>query len=149
MKNAPSQTMIRAWARLMRAQHVALSQIETALKGAGLPTLAWYDALLELERADGKSLRPFELERALLVPQYGLSRLLDRLEAAGDVERRPCDDDGRGQIVAVTKAGRQKRRAMWPVYAGAIHRAMATRLSEEDAAALDSLLGKLIGAPTQ
>jgi DNA-binding MarR family transcriptional regulator len=93
MKNAPSQTMIRAWARLMRAQHAALSQIEAALKGAGLPPFAWYDVLLELERA-------------LLLPQYGLSRLLDRLEAAGDVERRACDDDGRGQIVAVTKAGR-------------------------------------------
>jgi DNA-binding MarR family transcriptional regulator len=149
MKNEPSEAVVRAWARLMRAQHAALSQIQASLKAAGLPPLDWYDVLLELERAGRKGLRPFELERAMLLPQYGLSRLLDRIEAAGYIERRPCDDDGRGQIVALTTAGRERRRSMWPICASAIHKAIATRLSEEEAAALDGLLGKLIESPKE
>jgi DNA-binding MarR family transcriptional regulator len=35
----------------------------------------------------------------MLLAQYNLSRLLDRIERAGLVERRACEDDGRGQLV--------------------------------------------------
>jgi DNA-binding MarR family transcriptional regulator len=144
VKNAPSETVVRAWARLMRAQQGALSSIEAALKAARLPPLAWYDALLELERAGEEGLRPFELERQMLLPQYGLSRLVDRIESEGYLARLPCAEDGRGQIIAITKAGRALRRRMWPIYAGAIGSAIAGRLSAGEAAALDGLLGKLL-----
>jgi DNA-binding MarR family transcriptional regulator len=143
MEKTPSETVTHAWARLLRAQHVALSTVEAALKQAGFPPLSWYDVLLELERARGKGMRPFELEGLLLLPQYGLSRLLDRIERAGYVERRPCGDDGRGQIVAITPAGRAMRRRMWPVYGNAIARAVGERLTEDEAGTLARLLGKL------
>src|SRR6266576_1266875 len=92
MSGNPNETVVRAWARLIKAQRQALAAIEQALSAAKLPSLAWYDVLLELERAGG-SLRPFELERAMLLAQYNLSRLIDRLEKAGYVERRACADD--------------------------------------------------------
>ena len=147
MKNEPSRTVVRAWARLMRAQQAALTQIQAALKAAGLPPLEWYDAMLELERAGDDGMRPFELERAMLLPQYSLSRLIDRLEEAGYVARRPHHQDRRGQIVALTEAGRERRRSMWPTYAAAIKRAVGDRLSADEAAALEALLGKLIAPP--
>jgi DNA-binding MarR family transcriptional regulator len=147
MKTEPSKTVVRVWARLMRAQQTALGEIQAALKAASLPPLEWYDAMLELERAGEEGMRPFELERAMLLPQYGLSRLMDRLEEAGYVERRPHHLDGRGQIVALTKAGRERRRGMWPVYAAAIKSAVGDRLSAAEAATLDELLGKLIAPP--
>ncbi len=84
----PSDAVIRAWARLIRAQQAALAAVEAELKAAGFPPLAWYDALLELSRVDGAGLRPFALEQQLLLAQYNLSRLLDRLEKAGYVERQ-------------------------------------------------------------
>jgi DNA-binding MarR family transcriptional regulator len=152
MKKEPSEAAVRAWARLLRAQHAALSRVERAFKDAGLPALSWYDVLLELERAgregQGKEgLRPYELERHLLLPQYGLSRLLDRIEAAGYLKRRTCEEDGRGQQVVITRAGRELRRRMWPVYAGALNEAVTDRLSERDAVTLARLLGKLIPEP--
>lgn len=143
----PSEAVVRAWARLMRAQCIALSKVEAALKHKGLPQLAWYDALLELERAGDAGLRPFALERELLLPQYGLSRLLERIERAGYIERRPCDEDGRGQVVAITAAGIAVRRKMWPVYAAAIQEAVGARLSAGEAKALADLLGKLADRP--
>jgi DNA-binding MarR family transcriptional regulator len=144
MATKPSQTVERAWARLLKAQRVALGSVEKALKAAGLPPLAWYDVLLELERADAPGLRPFELERAMLLEQYNLSRLLDRMEKAGYVERQACAEDGRGQIVAITPAGKAMRRRMWPVYAAAIEDAFGQHLSEQQAKNLDALLCTLI-----
>lgn len=147
MEKDPSETVTRAWARLMRAQQGALSHIQARLKAAGLPPLAWYDVMLEVERAGEPGLRPFELERLMLLPQYGLSRLLERIEAAGYIHRWPSDDDGRGQIVTLTDSGRALRRRMWPVYAAAINSGVGVHLSEDEAAALGELLGKLIPPP--
>jgi DNA-binding MarR family transcriptional regulator len=144
MKKAPSETVIRAWARLVRAQQVAMTTIETALKAARLPPLSWYDALLELERAGEEGLRPFELEREMLLPQYSLSRLVDRIERDGYLARSPCADDGRGQVIVITKAGRDLRRRMWPIYAAAIQQAIGAHISDDEAAVLDKLLGKLL-----
>src|SRR5215469_8922361 len=144
MPTRPSESVVRAWARLMRAQRQALGAVEEALNAAGLPPLAWYDALIELERAGNDGLRPFELEHAMLLEQYNLSRLIDRLEKAGYVERRACEDDGRGQIVAITAAGKAIRRRMWPVYAAAIEDAFGRHLSAKQAESLDALLGALL-----
>ena len=150
MSGKPDKTVIRAWARLMKAQQRALGSIEGALKAAGLPPLAWYDVLLETERAGRNGLRPFELERAMLLAQYNLSRLVDRLEAAGYLERRECEEDGRGHLVAITEAGRAMRRRMWPVYARAIETAIGQRLSARQAETLGDLLGQLIeSAPAE
>ena len=148
MSDKSAEATIRAWARLMKAQHQALGSVEGALKTAGLPPLAWYDVLLETERAGKDGLRPFELERAMLLAQYNLSRLVDRIEAAGYVERRPCVDDGRGHLIAITDAGRAVRRRMWPVYARAIEAAVGQRLSGRQAAMLSELLGHLIDEPS-
>jgi DNA-binding MarR family transcriptional regulator len=147
MAETPGDSVVLAWARLMRAQRVTLASIEQALKSAGLPPLVWYDALLELERAGDEGLRPFELEREMLLAQYNLSRLIDRIEKAGYVERRACEDDGRGHIIAVTAAGKKIRRRMWAVYGPAIQSAVGSRLSPSQIDTLNALLGALTGKP--
>ena len=147
MKNEPSKAAVRAWIRLLRAHTQALGGVERALKDAGFPPLSWYDVLLELERGGEAGLRPFALERALLLPQYGLSRLLDRMQGEGLIERRACPSDGRGSTVHVTRQGRDLRRRMWPTYAAAISNAVGARLTEAEAASLEALLGKLLEPP--
>jgi DNA-binding MarR family transcriptional regulator len=144
MKNTPSDSTVRAWARLMKVQQKALREIEKALAKAKLPPLAWYDVLLELERAGDKGLRPFVLEREMLLAQYNLSRLIDRMEKAGYVERRACEDDGRGQVVAITASGKSIRRRMWPVYSQAIQTFFGNPLLESEIGTLDGVLGKLL-----
>src|SRR5262249_48753254 len=147
MKANPSDSAVRAWTRLMRAQRMALAFVEQALKSAGLPPLAWYDALLELERAGDKGLRPFELEREMLLEQYNLSRLIDRIEKAGYAERRACQADGRGQIITLTAAGKDMRRRRWAVYGPAIQTAVGSRLPQNQIETLNALLGALTGKP--
>ena len=140
---APSEPAVRAWARLERAHRSTQGTVEVRLKKAGLPALAWYDALLELERAGAAGLRPYELQKAMLFAQYNLSRLVDRLEAAGHVAKQVSEDDGRGQRLTITKSGRAMRRRIWPVYAAAIEEAVGQHLSAHDATTLSDLLGKL------
>src|SRR5436190_6178622 len=75
----------RAWTQLIRAHRSALCSVEKALRAADLPPLEWYDVLLELKR--GGPLRPRDLQDRLLLAQYNLSRLLDRMEADALVTR--------------------------------------------------------------
>src|ERR1700747_3889776 len=102
MKRKPSTEATAAWLRLMRVQSRVLDCVEQDLKKAGFPPLAWYDALLELSRAPSGELRPVELERQMLIPQYSTSRLIDRLGDEGVAVRRRCQVGQVGQFRGVT-----------------------------------------------
>lgn len=139
----PSETEIAAWARLVRTGEALVRRAEADLKAAGLPPLAWYDAMLELNRAGRDGLRPQALQQAMLLAQYNLSRLLDRMEAAGLVARAPCPDDARGQVVTLTPAGRAMLKRMWPVYRRTIGQRLSERLKAGEAEALARILSRL------
>ncbi|MEQ9813300.1 MAG: MarR family winged helix-turn-helix transcriptional regulator [Azospirillaceae bacterium] len=139
----PSDVAITAWARLVRQGQRVLALVEGDLKAAGFPPLAWYDALLELRRVGDKGLRPYRLQREMLLAQYNMSRLLDRLVRAGHVERLPSAEDGRGTLMRISASGRELLDRMWPVYRAAIDRHFASRLSETEAATLSRLLARL------
>jgi DNA-binding MarR family transcriptional regulator len=132
-----------AWARLLRAQTHLLGAVERELKQAGLPPLGWYDVLLELSRPGVEGLRPVELEKLLLLAQYNLSRLLDRLEKAGLVERQAVADDARGQRIVITAGGRDMRERMWPAYRDAVRHHFAAKLSDREIEVLAQTLGKI------
>jgi DNA-binding MarR family transcriptional regulator len=138
-----SEEAMTAWARLVRAEQTVLGRIEAALKAAGLPPLSWYDVLLELSRAEDGRLRPLELERRTLLAQYNASRLIDRMEKAGLVERLPHPEDGRGQLVTITTEGRALQKRMWKVYGPAIATQVGDKLSRAEASELARLLKKL------
>ena len=143
MKRRPSSEATAAWIRLMRVQSRVLDAVEQDLKKAGFPPLAWYDALLELSRAPSGELRPVELERHMLIPQYSTSRLIDRLVDEGLAARRECKIDKRGQFVEITEAGRDLQKRMWNAYSSAIEKHVGSKLSDADAAKLCGLLDRL------
>lgn len=143
MKRRPSTEATEVWTRLMRVQECVLGAVEQDLKKAGFPPLAWYDALLELSRAPGGELRPVELERQMLLPQYATSRLIDRLVEEGLAVRRECKMDKRGLFVEITEAGRELQKKMWSSYSAAIERHIGSKLSDADAVKLANLLDRL------
>ena len=138
-----SDSAVRAWVQMVRAHRSAQCSVEKALGTADLPPLEWYDVLLELERAG--PLRPRDLQDRLLLAQYNLSRLLDRMEANGAVERERCSDDARCQWIRATDSGKALRQQMWPVYAEAIRRAVGDKLSNGQADRLADLLRRISG----
>lgn len=142
VKDLPEEA-IHAWVQVMRASTIVLSKIEADLKAASLPPLVWYDALLEIKRAGATGLRPIHLQDQMLLAQYNLSRILDRLAKVGYLERRPCEEDGRGQKLFITKEGRQLLRKMWLVYQTALHDHFAVKLNNTEIANLSKVLLKL------
>lgn len=126
----------RAWALLLATQARVVARAESALAEAGLPPLAWYDLLWELEKADSGRLRMHELAERLVLSRSNVTRLADRVQKAGLVRREPCSDDRRGFHCVLTPAGRVMRRRMWPIYRDVIERCFAAPLRDAEAAAM-------------
>lgn len=132
-----------AWRALLNAHARITGEVERALGDAGLPPLGWYDVLWPLHRAPKNRLRVGALAGQATLSRTGLTRLLDRLEAAGLVRREPAPEDRRGAYVVITPAGSALLRRMWPVYERVLDAAFAARL--QDARALGRLLEPLGG----
>ena len=139
----PDDLGVAAWARLFRVYKVLLEGVEADLKSAGLPSLSWYDVLLEVYRAPKAGIRQNELGEQVLLPKYNLSRLLDRLEAQGLVERYTCAEDKRGSSVCITASGRTMLKRMWKVYGKTIDQRFAQQLTQEEMRELLKILTKL------
>ena len=144
VEDLPSDPIVAAWVAMVRASNGVIAGVAADGKAAGFPPLEWYDVLWELESNPKGGLRPFELERGLLLQQYNLSRLIDRMCRAGYVEKRPCETDARGQVLVITREGRALRKRMWPVYLAAIRKHIGSHLSERDARSLCRLLVSMV-----
>ncbi len=139
----PAKTTIDIWIGLNRTHRAILSTVEKSLKDASMPPLSWYDVLLELDNSGAKGARAYLLQNKLLLPQYALSRLLERIEKAGYLQRLSCADDGRGQILLITRSGKLIRKKIWSVYGNALQQAIGAKLSNEEKELLLKLLGQL------
>jgi len=129
-----------AWPALLAAQALVGRAIEARLADAGLPDLASYDALWVLEQAPGMRLRMHELASRTVVTRSGITRLVDRLEAAGLVRRERAGDDRRGAVAVLTAAGRDLRRRMCKICRPAIQDLFDRHLSEAESIALRACL---------
>jgi DNA-binding MarR family transcriptional regulator len=125
------------------AHALALRAIEERLAAAGQPPFAWYDVLLELERAGGR-LRIGELGLRLVVEPYNVTRLLDRLEKEGLLKRQRASGDGRGAFAVLSEKGEVLRKKMWPHYRRAILEVFGEALSNRDAETMVAALKKVI-----
>ncbi|WP_420429420.1 MarR family winged helix-turn-helix transcriptional regulator [Kordiimonas sp.] len=133
-----------AWARMFRASQSILEAVEAELKKHKLPPLSWYDLLLELNRAGPGGLRPYELQSAMLIRQYSMSRLLSRAEGDQLISRSNCDNDGRGQVVVITAEGRAMLKKMWPIYRSVLEKKIGSKLRTAETEELSKILQTLL-----
>ena len=90
---------------LMRVQQLVLGRLDALLKPLGL-TFARYEALVLLSFSSRGSLPLGKMGERLQVHPTSVTSIVDRLEAAGLVERRPHPEDGRAVLAAITTRGR-------------------------------------------
>lgn len=99
-----------------------------------------FDVLAALRRAGPPYARTAgELAAYTMVTTGGLTKRVDRLEAAGLVTRRRSADDGRGRVIALTRAGKRVIDAAFADHLRNERRLLA-QLSERDAAQLERIL---------
>jgi DNA-binding MarR family transcriptional regulator len=114
------EDQLATWRAFLRAHSTMLRRISLDLEDAGLPQLPWYDVLAALRDAPDRRLRQVELAERVLLSNSGMSRLLDRIEKAGLVERVACPSDRRSFHIGLTPEGEAMLERMWPVYARGI-----------------------------
>jgi DNA-binding MarR family transcriptional regulator len=134
--------LLRAWRKLTPEQLAAWSgflrghaQIVRALdaeleKEHGLP-LTSYDVLIQLSLAPDSRLRMFELADAIVLSRSGLTRLVDRLERDGLVEREPGEADRRQIYARLTDRGFEVLEEATPTHIAGVKERFLDRLSEE------------------
>jgi DNA-binding MarR family transcriptional regulator len=132
-----------AWRSFLRAHARIVRALGRELEAEARMALTDYDVLAQLSVAPDRRLRMSELADALLLSRSGATRLVDRLVAAGLVERVSCDDDRRGQWAALTDAGRERLRTATPAHLRGVAAHFLDRLSRDDLADLDRMLRSL------
>jgi DNA-binding MarR family transcriptional regulator len=122
------------------ASHAISSQFHQQVREAGLGVLEWR-VLASLAEGDGRPMR--DVARLVLAKQPTLTKLIDRMAAAGLVRRGPSESDRRQCLVYITAAG---RRRVAPLLAAAKrHEAtVLSTLGAEDARRLKAILRRII-----
>lgn len=123
-----------AWRAFLTAHARITRRISAELVAAGLPDLRWYDLLWALYSTPGRSLRVTELAQQVALSQTGMTRFVDRVEAAGCVRRDPDPRDRRALQVTLTDAGIDLLRRMWPIYERGIKGHFAAHLADDSRA---------------
>jgi DNA-binding MarR family transcriptional regulator len=102
---------LRAWRGLLRAHACLARRLDAELEQAhGLPMTS-YEVLHHVEEASGGRMRLCELAEQAQLSRSGLTRLVDRLERDGLLERCSCDHDARGSYACLTDMGRERLEA--------------------------------------
>lgn len=142
-----STPQIAVWRTFLTAQARAVARIESDLQQHDLIPLEWYDLLVAIQLAPDHRLRMMDVAKRLLLTRSNSTRLVDRLESAGLIERERLDGDRRGMAAVLTPAGRDAIRRAWPVYAQGIRRYFISRLSTEERRTVAAALVKVAEQP--
>ena len=105
--------------------------------------LQWFELLIRLARSPGRHLRMSDLAAQTGLTPSGLTRAIDRLAAAGLVDREPCPSDGRGAFAVLTPTGLEHiTRAVTP-HLRHVEEAFTSALTTEERSQLLDLLHKV------
>jgi DNA-binding MarR family transcriptional regulator len=137
-----------AWRTFLQAHATVVRRIEADLEADGLPSLADLDVLLQLAQAPERRLRMSELADEVLLSRSGMTRRIDRLEAAGYVQRHECSADRRGAFAGLTDEGMRRLQTARPTHVRGIMDHFVSKLSADDLAALRRTLAKVLPAET-
>jgi DNA-binding MarR family transcriptional regulator len=134
---------MRAWRRFLIAHARVLRQLGDELEDEQRLGLASYDVLVQLSEApDG--LRMSELADAVLLSRSGLTRLVDRLERDGLVERRSCPSDARGTYAVLTEKGRDRLRVASATHLRGVAEHFVSHFTPSELDTLGGLLARLL-----
>jgi DNA-binding MarR family transcriptional regulator len=147
----PGDARLDAWRSLIQAHARLTRTLDEELQAAHRLSLAEYDALLQLANAPDRRLRMSVLADRVLLSRSGITRLVDRLVAAGMVERSQCSTDARGAEAALTPAGLERLRAASATHLDGVGRLLLDVIDPADRAALGRAKDRVIanlGGPT-
>lgn len=113
---------ITAFGLFVEAHAAIAAAIERDIEAAAGISGAEFGVLLSLARTPGEHLRMTDLAGQASLSTSGMTRLVDRLVAAGLVERTACPNDRRGLEASLTPKGRTLVEVALPAHLDSIQR---------------------------
>ncbi|HTL85066.1 MAG TPA: MarR family transcriptional regulator [Acidimicrobiia bacterium] len=140
---------VDAWSALVTVYQSVLHDVVRALEDDAGMDSGVFSALAYLARAEPRGRMRLSELLELMHPRYsqpGLSRLVQRMEADGLVERHADPDDGRATVLQMTRAGRTRFARADAIYTAAVREHFGQHLSVTEACTLRSSLDAVLRA---
>ena len=134
---------LAAWRRFLVAHARISRRLEADLLEHHGLALSDYDVLVQLSQAPERRLRNVELARAVLLTRSGITRVVQRLERHGLVERVSCPTDRRGSLIRLTEGGYGKLREAAGTHLRGVRELFVEPLGRRELETLSSLLERL------
>lgn len=138
-----SEGELRAWRGLLRAHACLAKRLDTELEREhGLPMTS-YEVLHRLDDAGAGRMRMCDLAEQAQLSRSGLTRLVDRLERDGLLERCSCEHDARGSYACLTDLGRERLGQARTTHLMVVREHFFSRFSESELGALADLWDRI------
>jgi DNA-binding MarR family transcriptional regulator len=131
-----SAVELAAWRGMLRAHAALVRALDAELEEAHDLPLTHYDVLIYLRSAPDRRLRMAELADSVLLSRSGVTRLVDRLEREGLIERDSCSSDGRGCFAVLTDRGEALLARARPTHLAGVRRRFLSHFSEDELAVM-------------
>ncbi len=139
---ASDDALITTFGRLLEVQSGLERRLGAELEARCNLPHAWFEVLVRLGRSEAGRLTMGTLAEQISLTTGGVTRLIDRMESAGYVQRVPCPTDRRVSYAALTDTGRAKLDKAAQVHAANL-RSVFAAFSDEERSTLDTLLDRL------
>ncbi|WP_454043095.1 MarR family winged helix-turn-helix transcriptional regulator [Cellulosimicrobium sp. Marseille-Q8652] len=136
---------VETWESLFRAQVALMRRLQSDPVWDDL-TMREYDVLFSLTKGPAEGMRLRDLNALILLSQPSLSRMVERLERRGLVDRSADPGDARGTVVRLTERGADRQRVIGRAHARAIATYVGGALDDDELEALGALLERLRAA---
>lgn len=127
------------WRSYAESAWAMLDILDLEMRAAVGISLNWYDVLVHVEDVP-EGLSMTDIAERILASKSGLTRVIDRMEEAGLVERRRPPGDRRIVLVAVTPAGLELIGRARPAHHATIRRHFLDHIDDKDIPALTRAL---------
>lgn len=127
-----TETELAAWRGLLRVHTALVKALDAELAAAHDLPLSSYEVLITLESAPNRKRRMAELADSVLLSRSGMTRLVDRLEQHGLLERDTCTDDGRGCFAVLTDKGAELLERARPTHLAGVRERFLVHFSEDE-----------------
>lgn len=122
----------RAWRSLQLAHATLAKRVDAELERRhGLP-LTSYEVLYLLVESRGGRMRMCDLAEQSQLSRSGLTRLADRLEKEGLLERCTCEHDARGSYACLTELGRERMRTARGTHLAVVREQLLSRFTPDE-----------------
>lgn len=133
----------------LKACAVLVDRLDRQLQISVGIQLTWYEVLAQLSSAEQGRMPMKQLADSVMLSKSGITRLVDRMERTGLVERNSCSSDGRVCFAGLTRRGLAVLQSARPVAARGVEEYFARHITAEEATVMANSLRRILEAAGQ